>query len=565
MLTAALLAAVALLVGLTLPPRHLTLTTPWTDSTVRGILHVHTNRSDGLSAPDTIAEAAARAGLSFVIFTDHGDGTRTPDPPAYRAGVLCLDGVEISTAGGHYIALDLSPAPYPLGGEGRDVVEDVQRLGGFGIVAHPDSPKPELRWRDWSAPFDSLELINPDTAWRIHYNRPGLTSKLKLLVSLVDYPFRPAETLTALLQQPADTIARWDALTRRRRVVGLSGVDAHAKLAPRNADPGDNRAALPVPSYESSFRMMSLHVRPDQPLTGNAGADAAVILRALRAGHAYTSIDGLATPPAFELTATNDRGTAFGGDELVAGGPVTIRVRSNAPSDYTAIVHEGARVLSGDHHEPEFTVQVAAAPAVYWAEIVATRHDPPIAWILSNPVYVRAAGQPTQLPVRPAATVRTPLFDGESEKGWGVEADPLSAAALDVTSTGDVATLRMRYGLGGGDAAGQYAGLIASTPGGLGNHDRLAFTVRAEQPMRISVQLRAGGSSDMERWRRSVYVDTSDRDRVIFFSELAPIGATGTWRPEVSKVHAILFVVDTTNTKPGASGRLWISKASLQR
>ena len=116
------------------------------DGTIPGVIHVHTNRSDGLSGPDEIAAAAARAGLKFLVFTDHGDATRKPDPPQYRSGVLCLDGVEISTNGGHYVAIDMPASPYPLAGEARDVVEDVRRLGGFGIAAHPDSPKPELRW-----------------------------------------------------------------------------------------------------------------------------------------------------------------------------------------------------------------------------------------------------------------------------------------------------------------------------------------------------------------------------------------------------------------------------------
>ena len=139
---------------------------PQPDGTVPGILHVHTKASDGLSGPDEIAAAAARAGLKFVVFTDHGDATRQPDPPAYRSGVLCLDGVEISTTGGHYIAIDMPQAPYPLGGEPRDVAEDVRRLGGFGIAAHPDSPKPQLRWNDWSVPVDAIEIVNLDTSWR---------------------------------------------------------------------------------------------------------------------------------------------------------------------------------------------------------------------------------------------------------------------------------------------------------------------------------------------------------------------------------------------------------------
>src|SRR5437762_8094571 len=125
--TAAFVAAVAVLALASLPAARLSLPQSAADGTLPGILHVHTIRSDGRSSPDVIAAAAARAGLTFIVFTDHGDGTRTPDPPAYRSGVLCLDGVEVSTTGGHYAALDMRAAPYPLGGEARDVVEDVRR------------------------------------------------------------------------------------------------------------------------------------------------------------------------------------------------------------------------------------------------------------------------------------------------------------------------------------------------------------------------------------------------------------------------------------------------------
>jgi len=159
LVTAALVAAVAVFALLTLPPAAIPLTASWDDGTVRGTLHVHSNRSDGRSAPDDIAAIAARAGLKFVVLTDHGDATRTPDPPAYRSGVLVLDGVEISTTGGHYVAIGLPAAPYPFGGEPRDVVDDVRRLGGFGIIAHPDSPKDLLRWSDWQARPDGVESL----------------------------------------------------------------------------------------------------------------------------------------------------------------------------------------------------------------------------------------------------------------------------------------------------------------------------------------------------------------------------------------------------------------------
>src|SRR5687767_5944180 len=134
-------AAVATL--LLLPPASTETAVP-SASTVRGVYHIHTNRSDGSGTPDEVAAAAARAGLQFIILTDHGDGTRPPDPPAYRSGVLTLDAVELNTAGGHYAALGLPAAPYPLAGTPDDVIEDVHRLGGFGVAAHPGSSRPSL-------------------------------------------------------------------------------------------------------------------------------------------------------------------------------------------------------------------------------------------------------------------------------------------------------------------------------------------------------------------------------------------------------------------------------------
>ncbi|MQA31633.1 MAG: hypothetical protein GEU82_17660, partial [Luteitalea sp.] len=286
--TAALMAAVAVSSLVSLPSKPLILVTTWRDGAVAGAIHVHTNRSDGSRSPEDVAAAAARAGLQFVIFTDHGDATRAPDPPVYRAGVLCLDGVEISTTGGHYVAIGLPQAPYRLGGEPRDVVEDVRRLGGFGIAAHPDSPKPELQWGGWSAPFDGIELINPDSSWRAHASSPGWRPKLGLARALTTFPFRGAETIARLLKDSPETVRRWAALTSERPVVGLAGVDAHARLELRSGDPADNRFALPIPGYEASFRVLSVRVSVGEPLSGEPAADAKRLLDSLRSGRVYT-------------------------------------------------------------------------------------------------------------------------------------------------------------------------------------------------------------------------------------------------------------------------------------
>lgn len=563
---AALAAAAAILAAASLPPRTITLGTPLDDGTVAGSLHVHTNRSDGRGSQDEVAEAARRANLRFVVFSDHGDGSLPPSPPAYRSGVLCLDGVEISTTGGHYVAVGLPQVPYPLGGEARDVVDDVARLGGFGIVAHPDSPKADLRWREWTAPFDGVEIANLDTSWRAHLASFGWRSKFRLLSALASYPLRPSETIAALLTESEELAARWDSLTRRRRVVAVAGSDAHANLAFRSADPGRSPLSLPLPGYEASLRALTVHVRPSRPLTGNADLDARLLLEGLRAGHVYTVLEGLARPASFEFTATRGATTVEAGDELrTTGAAVTLRVRTNRPPGFTSSVWQGDELLEANRPEEEFTLETTGAPAVYRVEVRAGREPASPRWIVSNPIYIRedtTAGPPAP---RPPAREASQLFDGRSTSAWGVEQDPTSVGVLEVTPRVDGAELRLRYGLSGGTRVGQFVAAVVGTPQGIAPADRLVLTARAERPMRISIQTRAdvpGGKS--ERWQRSVYLDGTDRERTVFFNEMTPVGVTGAWSPPVDRVRAIMFVVDTTNSRPGASGRLWIRSPTLR-
>ena len=84
--------------------------------------------------------------------------------------------------------------------------------------------------------------------------------------------------------------------------------------------------------------------------------------------------------------------------------------------------------------------------------------------------------------------------------------------------------------------------------------------------MRISVQLRAGADGEAgDAGRRSVYVGTFDQDRTVFLDDMTPAGATRTRTPPLAEVRSIIFVVDTVNTKPGATGRLWIKRAALEQ
>ena len=74
--------------------------------------------------------------------------------------------------------------------------------------------------------------------------------------------------------------------------------------------------------------------------------------------------------------------------------------------------------------------------------------------------------------------------------------------------------------------------------------------------MRVSVQVRVPSRREGERWQRSVYVDETPRDLSVFLDDLRPIGPTSSWKANLSKADTLLLVVDTTNARPGAAGRV---------
>lgn len=567
-LAAVLLAAAFLFVLLWgfLPSRALGLPSPPPGPpAVAGAFHVHSQRSDGSGTPDEIAAAAARAGLQFLIFTDHGDATRAPDPPQYRGGVLCIDAVEISTASGHYIAIGLPPAPYPLGGEPRDVVEDVSRLGGFGVAAHPESPKRALRWDEWDAPFDALEWLNADSEWRDE--RAGM-----LAGAFMVYPLRPAETIGSLLDRPDLALQRWDVLTQRRRVVSLPGSDAHGRVGLRSedADASINTWFLRLPSYEASFRAFTTRVTLDQEFSGNAERDAGALSHALRAGHVYTAIDALASPPFLLFSSKSGQSSAQQGEVLRSGGPMELSVRTNAPAGSTIkLMRNGTLVHSAVAAELRF--EAGAEPGVFRVEVALASAPgrPAIPWLLSNPIWAQPAGWPTaSAPPRRPATESLEIGAG----GWRVEQDARSTGRIishqDNSNTEKSKNdgewlMTFQYGLADGAVSGQYAALALSTGSALIGRDRLSFRARARQPMRVVVQARRQIVG--ERWQRSIYLDTQPRDVTIFFDDMRPVGVTSSLRLDPAQIDTVLFVVDTTNTRPGSQGTFSLSSIKLQR
>ncbi len=545
------MAAVVAYAFVTAPPRRLILPASTSQVAVSGAYHVHTTRSDGAFTPDQVADAARRANLQFVIMSDHGDASRAPDPPRYVDGVLLIDAIEISVVEGHIVALGLpGAAPYRLGGDARDVIEDIHRLGGFAVVAHPDSPRPDLRWR--AAPAsggrggqgndlssaDGMEWLNADSERRDE-------GPLRVLQTLINFPVRPSESLARLISRPAASLRRWDALTRRRPVVALAATDAHGVAGGY---------------YAEIFGTVAQAAGLKAPLSGDAAADAASVIDAIRAGRAWSVISAFAGPASAHLTAKTATGSASMGESLVVSNEtVEISASIDAASNArVALWHNDREIASGIGG---VVYRGPADPGAYRAEASLSGFAMP--WVVTNPLYLVAPPVPAvpALPPPPVAddvvTLLTPGGD------WAIEHGPTSEGA--VAQHDDA--LRFRFRVGTVRPGLEYSALARSMGDGLESFDRIEFIGSASAPMRVLVQFRLPGGVDGERWSRSVYLDQTPRPITVRMIDVLPVGVapSPTRRPVVARVKSILFVLDTLNTAPGTSGEVILRNVRLAR
>jgi PHP domain len=522
---------------------------------IRVAYHIHTKRSDGTGSPAEVAAAAAAAGLDAVILTDHGDGTRATEPPQRIGGVLVVDAAEISTWAGHYVALGARPSPYPLGGLPEAVVEDVARLGGTGVVAHPGSAKDDLRWRDWHTPFPAIEWLNADSEWR---DRPR-----RLWDALATYPWAPVATITALLDRPVFELREWDRQTARRPVAGLAAHDAHARIGLRGVgEPYDGAVAMRVPGYESMFRAFSNVVLVDPSGWGTSDArDAATVLAAMRDGRTYAVVTGRRDGRVVTFTARSGATTATMGGHLVPAGDVSFTAETDAPADATTtLVCDGRPAASAKG--PRLTWTTAEVPGACRLEVGLAGPAMTAPWIVTNPIYARAdLAQPVvRRTTEPVVTV--PMAGSGEAARWVVEAAPGSVAeARQVIGAPGRFTYEWRLAASG---TGPFAALRTETPSDLRTFDRVVVRGSADRPMRIWVQLRTPHDGG-RRWGASIYLDETPRQVTLPFAQFLSIDRAAGAAVPLDAVTALLLVADTVHARPGDRGTVTLDELWLAR
>jgi len=236
----------------------------------KGALHIHSTFSDGTSDVKDIARYAKKAGLDWIIITDHND-TRALELQGWYEGVLVLAGEEISPpAGNHYLAFDIkntiSDKKSP-----QDYIEEVKNQGGFGFVAHPDERTnrknsfPPLRWSDWDMnDFGGIEIWNYFSDWGDNYDPK---------IMAIQYLFR-----NYFVSGPSsNTLRWWDELNLKTEKIipAVGGGDTHAL----------EKYGVKVFPYDESFKTLTNYIFLDKELDKDFETAKKQVYSAIKSGN----------------------------------------------------------------------------------------------------------------------------------------------------------------------------------------------------------------------------------------------------------------------------------------
>ena len=327
-----------------------------------GVYHLHSQHSDGKGEAEKIARLAARQGLDFVIFTDHGN----PNPAALslrkrQGSLLVLAGTEISVNRGHLVALGFRSPGKPFSSQAEEAAHQVIQNGGFTVIAHPYS---KVRW-SWGeyAGYRGIEILSGDAMLRMNWARSLPTLPLFLIA--------PHIPMLRLLSNPRQNLRQWDELSRDQAVYGYYSCDAHLL-------------------YKPLLSLMHLHVLLDRPLPEEYPEASRMIHEALRDGHFYNVVAAAAPGHGFRFWGEHgQRRIAMGNTAVYSPGMLLhIQVPPGVDSEWH-LLQDGKPVLTSKQQIQTYLLLEAG---VYRVEVFLRERsslDKGCPWILSNPSFVR--------------------------------------------------------------------------------------------------------------------------------------------------------------------------------
>jgi len=343
-----------------------------------GNLHVHTPYSDGQALHAEVAQAAAKAGLNFVIVTDHNVWVNGCD--GYYDKTLLLVGEEIHDVrrqpqANHLLVYGAEAELAPLASDPQELIDEVNRQGGICYLAHPfeyHSPiSPDLAaipWADWDVTgYTGFEIWNYMSEFKA-------LARSKLAAVL--YAYFPALGVRGPFRA---TLRQWDKLmSQGKRIAAIGGADAHGNtysLGPLR------RIVFP---YEYLFRCVNTHILTQRPLSGLLKQDKSLVYDALRARHTWVGYDLPASTAGFRFHARSGANRALMGDELARAGATIFEVHTPRRADIRLLLNGRVTARTRGKHLKHTT----AEPGVYRVEVYCRYQSSQRGWIFSSPIYV---------------------------------------------------------------------------------------------------------------------------------------------------------------------------------
>ncbi len=347
-----------------------------------GVIHIHSEYSfDGRTPVSEMIRAARMSGVHFLALTDHACVTaRERGWEGWHDGVLVIVGQEISPRFNHYLAFgSCGTVDIPDDTEGvapQSYIDRVHEAGGIGFIAHPDhrgAPVFHVKhypWTDWDVSgFTGIGIWDFMTDWQ-----QSLTGQFLAFASYL----MPA----LFLRGPErETLARWDALGRERRIPGIGECDNHDTKKQWFG------VTLPVFPFSRVLPILRTHILTEEPLSGEPGPAVVTVLEALEQGRSFVANDWLKPSVGFRFYAERPGGI------VVMGGEVPFRLAEKCVLHVQAPGVARIRLLRDGRtirEERGRSLSVPApGPGVYRVEVDRWAWGRRRPWIYSNPVYLR--------------------------------------------------------------------------------------------------------------------------------------------------------------------------------
>jgi hypothetical protein len=341
-----------------------------------GNIHLHTVHSDGHATHAEIAAAAGRAGLDFVIPTDHN--VYVPGMDGWHGDTLLLVGEEIHDVdrdpeANHLLVLNVGEELAQYAHDPQALINAVNERDGLAFVAHPFehsgayANEPEINWVDWGVSgFTGLSIWNYMSEFKSHARNVAST------LFAAYFP-------QAVVSGPyPETLCKWDELLRERRTPAICASDAHGttyRLGPLG------RVIFP---YDFLLHTVNTHILTPEAFSGRLEHDASLVYEALGKGRAFMAYDFIGSAKGFRFGASSDKREITMGDELPLRGAVELEVTTPLPANIRLLC-DGHSVAQARGRTLRYVTNQAGA---YRVEVYRPYCLRSRGWIFGNALYV---------------------------------------------------------------------------------------------------------------------------------------------------------------------------------